>query len=69
MAGTLKSNSQIEDEELQAKLKEAFEEVDMDKNGTISKDDLKKVCRKIWISSNRTGNTARETNFIEFLGN
>ena len=38
-----KSTSQSEDEELQAKLKEAFDEVDTDKKGSISKDDLRKV--------------------------
>ena len=38
-----RSTSQNEDEELQAKLKEAFDEVDTDKKGSISKDDLRKV--------------------------
>ena len=38
-----RSISQIEDEELQAKLREAFDKVDKDKKGSISKDDLRKV--------------------------
>ena len=38
-----RSISQIEDEELQAKLKEAFDYVDTEKKGSISKDDIRKV--------------------------
>ena len=41
-----RSNSQTEDEELQTKLKEAFDEVDTNKNGYISTDDLRKVFEK-----------------------